>query len=116
MGVGGRGLGTSTTLHARHLLGSLEVFEPLSRSRRSGCLLLGLLLPGLQRAREERLPAAEAQRVPVDRARFREIDQHHVEQALGLKARVIRPGQHEATTANLVGVFAVGSSGISVAR
>ena len=101
-------------------MGSLEVFEPLSRSRRSGRLLLaaglGLLLPGLQRAREKRLATPEAERIPVDRPRFREVDQHHVEQALRFEARVFRASQHEATAPNLVGVFAVGSSGISVAR
>jgi hypothetical protein len=41
-----------------------------------------------------------------DRARFREIDQHHVEQALGLQASVIGAGQREASAANLSGVLA----------
>ncbi len=48
-----------------------------SRSRRSGRLLLHAalgLLPRLQRAREERLPAAKAERIPIDCARFREVD------------------------------------------
>ena len=62
------------------LVGIAGIFEPVSsRSRCSGHLLLhaglGLGLPaGLQRAREERLPTPEAERMAVDRARFREVD------------------------------------------
>ncbi len=44
-------------------------------------------------------------RVPVARARFREIDQQHVQQALRFRATVFGAGQHEATAPNLVGVF-----------
>ena len=118
-----RGLGTSTTLHARHLKGSRGIFEPVrpsSRSsRRSGHLLLDagfgpdaglgplLLKPGLQRALVERLPAAEPEGVPIHRARFREVDQ--VEQALGvvIRASVIGAGEREAPTANRMDILPV---------
>jgi len=118
-----RGLGTSTTLHARHLNGPRGIFEPVrasSRSRRSGHLLLHaglgpdarlgpllrLLHAGLQRALVERLPAPEPEGVPIHRARFREVDQ--VEQALGvlIRASVIGAGEREAPAANLVGILA----------
>ena len=50
--------------------------------------------------------AIPTQRVPVDRARFREVDQHHVEQALRFEARVFRASQHEAPAPNLAGILA----------
>ena len=109
------GLGTFNTLHARHLLGSqFSSGQISSRSRRSGRLLLptglhaGLgptFLPGLQRACEKWLTTAKANRVPIDRPSFGEVDQ--VEHALRVevRARLFRAGENEATTTNLTQAF-----------
>lgn len=81
-------------------------------SQASGRLLL-TLLPGLQRAREERFAASEAHRDSVNRARFRKVNEQHVEQAFRLKASVIGAGQRESTTPDFVGIFA-GLSGHTI--
>jgi hypothetical protein len=57
---------------------------------------------GLKRARVKRLTASKAERVPVDRPTFREVDQiQHafwVEVSTGIRGT----GQHEATPADFV--------------
>jgi len=100
-----RGLGTSITLHARHLPGLCSRPVSSSSSRHSGHLLLyahaglgplfRLLHAGRQRALVERLTAAEPEGIPVDRARFREVDQ--VEHAFGIEARasLLWTAEHE---------------------
>ncbi len=87
-----------------------------TRSRRSGNLfsccdlhagaLGSLLLAGLERAAEERLTASIQHLVPVDRARFREVDQ--VEEAVGvvIVVGIIRACHRETTATDLLGILA----------
>ena len=66
----------------------------------------GLLLePGFQRASVERLTASKPEGIPVDCARFREVDQ--VKHAFGIevRARLLWASEHEAATTNLTDIF-----------
>ncbi|MBM4023630.1 MAG: hypothetical protein FJ284_15585 [Planctomycetes bacterium] len=52
--------------------------------------------------------SAGVEPLAVDRVRLREVDQHHVEQSLHLRARasILRDSEDEATPGDLVGILA----------